>query len=132
MTCPFGNVPGILSPYARADKERVSPPGLVPAVLVDTSRSAAMWALIGFLVTVAITPWHHPGEFALWFHLDDVYRGQEGHKSIDAILIGGALGVVLARATTDPQASGLLRFPQAPIRSRSCPPLVRPFSPLNH
>ncbi|MGZ4742374.1 MAG: hypothetical protein ACXVYS_04140 [Oryzihumus sp.] len=34
-------------------------------------------------------------EFALWFHLDDVYWGQEGRKSIDAILLGGALGVVL-------------------------------------
>jgi hypothetical protein len=34
-------------------------------------------------------------EFALWFHLDDVYWGEEGRKSIDAILIGGALGAVL-------------------------------------
>jgi hypothetical protein len=34
-------------------------------------------------------------EFALWFHLDDVYWGEEGRKSIDAILIGGALGLVL-------------------------------------
>jgi hypothetical protein len=34
-------------------------------------------------------------EFALWFHLDDVYWGPEGRKSIDAILLGGALGVVL-------------------------------------
>ncbi|WP_433167574.1 hypothetical protein [Kribbella sp. CA-247076] len=34
-------------------------------------------------------------EFALWLHLDDVYWGPEGRKSIDAILLGGALGVVL-------------------------------------
>jgi hypothetical protein len=34
-------------------------------------------------------------EFALWFHLDDVYWGPEGRKSVDAILLGGALGVVL-------------------------------------
>ncbi|HZM65066.1 MAG TPA: hypothetical protein VFC16_02050 [Nakamurella sp.] len=34
-------------------------------------------------------------EFALWFHLDDVYWGEDGRKSIDAILIGGALGAVL-------------------------------------
>jgi hypothetical protein len=34
-------------------------------------------------------------EFALWFHLDDVYWGPEGRKSIDAILLGGALGAVL-------------------------------------
>lgn len=34
-------------------------------------------------------------EFALWFHLDDVYWSEEGRKSIDAILIGGALGAVL-------------------------------------
>lgn len=34
-------------------------------------------------------------EFALWFHLDDVYWGAEGRKSIDAILLGVGLGVVL-------------------------------------
>jgi hypothetical protein len=34
-------------------------------------------------------------EFALWLHLDDVYWGPEGRKSIDAIMLGGALGVVL-------------------------------------
>lgn len=34
-------------------------------------------------------------EFALWFHLDDVYWAQEGRKSIDAILVGAALGFVL-------------------------------------
>lgn len=34
-------------------------------------------------------------EFALWFHLDDVYWSKDGQKSIDAILIGGALGMVL-------------------------------------
>lgn len=140
-------------------------------VLVDTGRSAAVWALVGFLVTFGVTRGitrrirakkanepgggepgadepgggfsdiyiggvhvHHqvwgiflvlltgllefrysPGppwkevlaalfgigaaltldEFALWFHLDDVYWGQDGRKSIDAILIGGALGAVL-------------------------------------
>ena len=138
-------------------------------VLVDTGRAAAVWALIGFLVTFAITrgitrriraknnappparpriglvgglsdiyiagvhvhhqvwgillvllsgllefrfdpdsPWTEVlaalfgigaalalDEFALWFHLDDVYWGAEGRKSIDAILIGGALGAAL-------------------------------------
>src|SRR5664279_3267431 len=138
-------------------------------VLVDTGRAAAVWALIGFLVTFAITRGitrrirakknapvtkadkpddgggfsdiyiagvhvHHqvwgillvllsgllefrfdPGspwtevlaalfgvgaalaldEFALWFHLDDVYWGEDGRKSIDAILIAGGLGAVL-------------------------------------
>jgi hypothetical protein len=34
-------------------------------------------------------------EFALWFHLDDVYWGEQGRQSVDAILIGGALGAVL-------------------------------------
>ena len=34
-------------------------------------------------------------EFALWFHLDDVYWGEDGRKSIDAILIAGGLGAVL-------------------------------------
>ncbi len=136
-------------------------------VLVETGRAAAVWALIGFLVTFAITrgitrriraknndappaaesaggglsdiyiagvhvhhqvwgillvllsgllefrfnpdsPWTEVlaalfgigaalalDEFALWFHLDDVYWGAEGRKSIDAILIGGALGAAL-------------------------------------
>jgi len=34
-------------------------------------------------------------EFALWFHLDDVYWSKAGRQSIDAILIAGALGAVL-------------------------------------
>jgi hypothetical protein len=34
-------------------------------------------------------------EFALWFNLDDVYWTKSGRKSIDAILVGGALGAVL-------------------------------------
>ena len=138
-------------------------------VLVDTGRAAAVWALIGFVVTFAVTRaitrrirakkdapddpsdddsagsgfsdiyiagvhvhhqvWgillvlltgllefrYHPGspwtevlaalfgagaalaldEFALWFHLDDVYWGEDGRKSIDAIMIAGGLGAVL-------------------------------------
>ncbi len=39
-------------------------------------------------------------EFALWFHLDDVYWSTEGRKSIDAILIGGAVGMVLLFAAS--------------------------------
>lgn len=34
-------------------------------------------------------------EFALWFNLDDVYWSKTGRQSIDAIMIGGALGAVL-------------------------------------
>lgn len=34
-------------------------------------------------------------EFALWLTLDDVYWHESGRKSIDAILVAGALGVVL-------------------------------------
>ena len=34
-------------------------------------------------------------EFALWFHLDDVYWSKAGRQSIDAIMIAGALGAVL-------------------------------------
>jgi hypothetical protein len=34
-------------------------------------------------------------EFALWFNLDDVYWIKTGRKSIDAILVAGALGAVL-------------------------------------
>lgn len=39
-------------------------------------------------------------EFALWLHLDDVYWGPEGRKSIDAIMLGGALGFVLLTQTS--------------------------------
>lgn len=34
-------------------------------------------------------------EFALWLYLDDVYWTEEGRRSIDAILLGGALGGAL-------------------------------------
>ncbi|MGN7701307.1 hypothetical protein [Cellulosimicrobium sp. 22601] len=34
-------------------------------------------------------------EFALWLYVDDVYWSQEGQRSIDAILVGGALGGAL-------------------------------------
>ena len=126
------------------------------ATFVQTGRSPALWALVGFLVTFALvrtltrrirardaapgpvkdvyiggvhvhhqvwgillvlvsgllvfrftpaSPWIDVlalcfgagaaltlDEFALWFHLDDVYWSTEGRKSIDAILVGGALG----------------------------------------
>ena len=130
------------------------------ATFVQTGRSPALWALVGFLVTFALvrtvtrrirarqgeqtaeagpvkdvyiggvhvhhqvwgillvlvsglltfrfrpeSPWIDVlallfgagaaltlDEFALWFHLDDVYWTTEGRKSIDAILVGGALG----------------------------------------
>jgi hypothetical protein len=130
------------------------------ATFVQTGRSPALWALIGFLVTFALvrtitrrihtrqaqeaassgpvkdvfiggvhvhhqvwgillvlvsgllvfrftpaSPWIDMlalafgagaaltlDEFALWFHLDDVYWETEGRKSIDAILVGAALG----------------------------------------
>ena len=49
-------------------------------------------------------------EFALWLHLDDVYWGPEGRKSIDAIMLGGALGVVLLTQTSpigaEPERAG--------------------------
>jgi hypothetical protein len=48
-------------------------------------------------------------EFALWFHLDDVYCGKAGRQSIDAISIGGALGaVLLLQASPGPGSSGRL------------------------
>jgi hypothetical protein len=136
-------------------------------VFVDTGRAPAVWMLIGFLVTFAVTrgitrrihakaaeqsqrpasqrgglsdiyiggvhihhqvwgillvlvtgllqfrytprpPWVEVlavlfgagaaltlDEFALWFNLDDIYWSKSGRKSIDAILVGGALGAVL-------------------------------------
>lgn len=49
-------------------------------------------------------------EFALWLHLDDVYWGPKGRKSIDAILLGGALGLVLLTQTSpigaEPEGAG--------------------------
>jgi hypothetical protein len=141
--------------------------GWYQRVFADTGRAPAIWILIGFLVTFAITrgvtrrihaktagqpqhpapqrkglsdiyiggvhihhqvwgillvlvtgllefryrprpPWAEVlaalfgagaaltlDEFALWFNLDDVYWTKSGRKSIDAILIAGALGAVL-------------------------------------
>ncbi|WP_454729305.1 hypothetical protein [Cellulosimicrobium protaetiae] len=34
-------------------------------------------------------------EFALWLYVDDVYWSEEGQRSIDAILVGGAIGGAL-------------------------------------
>ncbi|MFF5991170.1 hypothetical protein [Prauserella flavalba] len=34
-------------------------------------------------------------EFALWLYLDDVYWSAEGRRSLDAILVGGAVGAAL-------------------------------------
>ena len=34
-------------------------------------------------------------EFALWLYVDDVYWTEEGQRSIDAILVGGAIGSAL-------------------------------------
>lgn len=34
-------------------------------------------------------------EFALWFHLDDVYWSADGRKSVDAVLIAAAIGILL-------------------------------------
>lgn len=55
----------------------------------DSPWTEVLAALFGVGAALALD------EFALWFHLDDVYWGEEGRKSIDAILIGGALGIVL-------------------------------------
>ncbi|WP_456787251.1 hypothetical protein [Cellulomonas sp. P5_C5] len=134
--------------------------GWYDATFVQTGRSPALWALVGFLVTFALvrtvtrriharqdaradtsgpvkdvyiagvhvhhqvwgillvlvsglltfrfrpeSPWIDVlallfgagaaltlDEFALWFHLDDVYWSTEGRKSIDAVMVGGALG----------------------------------------
>ena len=50
-------------------------------------------------------------EFALWFNLDDVYWSKTGRQSIDAILIGGALGaVLLLQASPVGAASGSSRL----------------------
>ena len=46
-------------------------------------------------------------EFALWFNLHDVYWTKSGRKSIDAVLIAGALGaVLLMQASPLGRASG--------------------------
>jgi hypothetical protein len=34
-------------------------------------------------------------EFALWLHLRDVYWEQEGRRSIDAVIVAGALGLIV-------------------------------------
>lgn len=39
-------------------------------------------------------------EFALWFHLQDVYWTEQGRKSIDAILLAGVIAVALLFQTS--------------------------------
>ncbi|MER8187862.1 hypothetical protein [Kitasatospora sp. NPDC094015] len=34
-------------------------------------------------------------EFALWFHLDDVYWSADGRKSVDAVLIAAVIGILV-------------------------------------
>ena len=64
---------------------------LVSGLLVFRFTPASPWIdllAVGFGAGAALTL----DEFALWFHLDDVYWSTEGRKSIDAILVGAALG----------------------------------------
>ena len=64
---------------------------LVSGLLVFRFTPASPWIdllALGFGAGAALTL----DEFALWFHLDDVYWSTEGRKSIDAILVGAALG----------------------------------------
>lgn len=64
---------------------------LVSGLLVLRFTPASPWIdllAVGFGAGAALTL----DEFALWFHLDDVYWSTEGRKSIDAILVGAALG----------------------------------------
>lgn len=54
-------------------------------------------------------------EFALVFHLEDVYWEEEGRKSIDAVLIGLALGTIFLLqvspfAQSNPDITGVLLF----------------------
>ncbi|MET3974386.1 hypothetical protein [Cellulosimicrobium sp. BE325] len=55
-------------------------------------------------------------EFALWLYVDDVYWSEEGRRSIDAILVGGALGGALLLSaspigtTSDGTSGGWLAF----------------------
>ncbi|MET0789279.1 MAG: hypothetical protein ABWY33_08555 [Cellulomonas sp.] len=64
---------------------------LVSGLLVFRFTPASPWIdllALAFGAGAALTL----DEFALWFHLDDVYWSTEGRKSIDAILVGAALG----------------------------------------
>ncbi|MFD6032607.1 hypothetical protein ACFWE5_18040 [Cellulosimicrobium funkei] len=55
-------------------------------------------------------------EFALWLYVDDVYWAEEGQRSIDAILVGGALGGALLLSaspigvTSDDASGGWLAY----------------------
>jgi hypothetical protein len=55
-------------------------------------------------------------EFALWLYLDDVYWAEEGQRSIEAILVGGAIGGALlfsaspVGVTTDGAAGGRVAY----------------------
>lgn len=55
-------------------------------------------------------------EFALWLYLDDVYWAEQGQRSIEAILVGGAIGGALLFSaspigvTSDGAASGRVAY----------------------
>lgn len=60
-------------------------------------------------------------EFALWLHLDDVYWSEEGRKSIDAVLLGAALAMMLLftaaplNASTASQTGRIALFTIVPL-----------------
>jgi hypothetical protein len=45
-------------------------------------------------------------EFALWLHLEDVYWSREGRKSVDAVFIAAAVGLLLLGASPFTAAEG--------------------------
>ncbi len=67
---------------------------LLVGVLLLRYQPEGFWlnaAGVAFGIGAALTL----DEYALWLHLDDVYWSEEGRKSIDAVLIAGALGIAL-------------------------------------
>ncbi|MFE6236107.1 hypothetical protein [Cellulosimicrobium sp. NPDC057862] len=105
-----------------ADRTPAPGPGAAPrrALLGDVSVGGVhvhhqVWGILLVLLTGMLEFRYSPGhpwsevlallfgagaalaldEFALWLYVDDVYWSEEGQRSIDAILVGGALGGAL-------------------------------------
>jgi hypothetical protein len=67
------------------------------AIAVDPDIPTALWwALpVAYGVGAALTL----DEFALWLNLEDVYWAREGRRSIDAVIVAGAVAGIVALGT---------------------------------
>lgn len=69
---------------------------LLVGLLLITYHPQPGWALNTLAVLFGLGAALALDEFAMWLHLDDVYWSPEGRKSITALMVAGAIMLVLA------------------------------------